>query len=179
MTMNRGIYAFFTLTGVAATFLIRETKGLSLELLSHEDQSSFIAGPSEKPPRRRSNLPFARDLRSWNPACHLSFQKLVRATVHILFMYWVSSSLVAASLIVHCNLYLQHVYQKIRSLWVQESSTLSVPRVKWLFCCSLIDWSPFSWIPSTCPVLCYTNGADEAHPKEDTSFASTSAIVIL
>lgn len=64
MTMNRGIYAFFTLTGVAATFLIRETKGLSLELLSHEDQSSFIAGPSEKPPRRRSNLPFARDLRS-------------------------------------------------------------------------------------------------------------------
>ncbi|KAJ3490866.1 hypothetical protein NLI96_g1139 [Meripilus lineatus] len=38
------VYALFTLTGCAATWLIQETKDLSLEELSNEDQDNFIKG---------------------------------------------------------------------------------------------------------------------------------------
>lgn len=48
-TADSAIYAVFTLTGMAATWLIQETKGLSLEYLSNEDQENFITGPLEKP----------------------------------------------------------------------------------------------------------------------------------
>jgi PHS family inorganic phosphate transporter-like MFS transporter len=36
------IFAFFMLTGIFSTLLLPETKGLSLEDLSHEDQSHFV-----------------------------------------------------------------------------------------------------------------------------------------
>jgi len=36
------IFAFFMITGLAATFLIPETKGKSLEELSNEDQEGFV-----------------------------------------------------------------------------------------------------------------------------------------
>jgi len=38
------IFALFMLTGVFSTLLLPETKGLSLEDLSQEDQSHFIGG---------------------------------------------------------------------------------------------------------------------------------------
>ncbi|KAI0346286.1 phosphate transporter [Trametopsis cervina] len=40
------IFAFFMLTGIFSTLLIPETKGLSLEELSNEDQNGFIRGPA-------------------------------------------------------------------------------------------------------------------------------------
>ncbi len=45
------IFALFMLTGVGSTLLIPETKGLSLEQLSGEDQDNFIAAPhaSQRP----------------------------------------------------------------------------------------------------------------------------------
>ena len=39
------VYALFTLTGCAATWLIQETKDLTLEELSNEDQEDFVQGP--------------------------------------------------------------------------------------------------------------------------------------
>jgi PHS family inorganic phosphate transporter-like MFS transporter len=36
------LFAFFMLTGIFSTLLLPETKGLSLEDLSHEDQSHFV-----------------------------------------------------------------------------------------------------------------------------------------
>ncbi|CAE6442849.1 unnamed protein product [Rhizoctonia solani] len=38
-------FSFFTLTGAAATILIDETKGRTLEDISNEDQDQFISGP--------------------------------------------------------------------------------------------------------------------------------------
>lgn len=35
------------LTGLAATFLLPETKGKSLEELSFEDQDNFVKGPAK------------------------------------------------------------------------------------------------------------------------------------
>ncbi|KAG6894509.1 hypothetical protein C0992_005791 [Termitomyces sp. T32_za158] len=45
------IFAFFMLTGIFSTFLVPETKGLSLEKISQEDQEAFVrAYPTTKPP---------------------------------------------------------------------------------------------------------------------------------
>jgi hypothetical protein len=38
------IFAFFMLTGIFSTLLLPETKGLSLEELSHENQEGFVTG---------------------------------------------------------------------------------------------------------------------------------------
>ncbi|CAE6435440.1 unnamed protein product [Rhizoctonia solani] len=38
-------FSFFTMTGAAATLLIEETKGRTLEDISNEDQDRFISGP--------------------------------------------------------------------------------------------------------------------------------------
>lgn len=38
------MFAFFMLTGVGSTLLLPETKGLTLEQLSNEDQERFVRG---------------------------------------------------------------------------------------------------------------------------------------
>jgi PHS family inorganic phosphate transporter-like MFS transporter len=42
------IFAFFMLTGIFSTLLLPETKGKSLEELSHEDQEGFVKGPEHR-----------------------------------------------------------------------------------------------------------------------------------
>ena len=44
------IFAFFMLTGIFSTLLIKETKLQSLEELSNEKQDGFIEGQSAFPP---------------------------------------------------------------------------------------------------------------------------------
>ena len=44
------IFAFFMLTGIFSTLLIKETKLQSLEELSNEKQDGFIEGQSASPP---------------------------------------------------------------------------------------------------------------------------------
>jgi PHS family inorganic phosphate transporter-like MFS transporter len=42
------IFAAFMLTGIFSTLLLPETKGKSLEELSHEEQEGFVKGPEQK-----------------------------------------------------------------------------------------------------------------------------------
>jgi PHS family inorganic phosphate transporter-like MFS transporter len=42
------LFAFFMLTGIFSTLLLPETKGLTLEELSHEPQEGFVKGTQIK-----------------------------------------------------------------------------------------------------------------------------------
>jgi PHS family inorganic phosphate transporter-like MFS transporter len=50
------IFAFFMLTGIFSTLLLPETKNLTLEELSNEDQNGFVKGLAKKPREIRDGV---------------------------------------------------------------------------------------------------------------------------